>query len=299
MDSQILGARRFPPTSALLASSAGLGWSALSAEVRSHDACEAWTAVPQHVELILVVAGNPDALLSRTLVGVRQEAAVRTGGIWLSPAGVGKHMALTAPVPQTLHIHLPITLFDRLKDDFNLPAAPAHSIRDVAGVRDSVVNEVGHSILSELTVETSASRLYVETASMMLAARLIQKYCDSGTQTPPELSVHALDQIRLRRVLDYISDHISENITLEKLAAVAEYSAYHFARKFALATGISPGRYVSQRRLESAMMDLTNGKMSLAEIALNAQFSSQASFTRAFHRATGTTPSEYRRRRRR
>jgi AraC family transcriptional regulator len=68
MDSQILGARRFAPTSALLASSAGLGWSALSAEVRSHGIGEAWTAVPQHVDLILVVAGNPDGLLSRTLV---------------------------------------------------------------------------------------------------------------------------------------------------------------------------------------------------------------------------------------
>jgi AraC family transcriptional regulator len=298
MDSQILGTRRFPPTSALLASSAGLGWSALSAEVRSHGIGEAWTTVPQHVDLFLVVAGNPDSLLSRTLVGVHQEAAPRTGALWLSPAGVGRHVALTAPIPRTLHMYLPIALFDRLKGDFDLPMAPAHSIRDAAGIRDSVINQVGRSILSELTVETSASRLYVETASMMLAARLIQKYCDSGTRTPSELSVHTLDQIRLRRVLDYIADNISEDITLEKLAAVAEYSAFHFARKFALAMGISPGRYVSQRRLENAMMELTASKMSLAEIALNAQFSSQASFTRAFHRATGTTPSEYRRRRR-
>ena len=299
MDSQILGTTRFAPTSALLASSAGLGWSALSAEVRSHGIGEAWTTVPQHVDLFLVVAGNPDSLLSRTLVGVHQEAAPRTGALWLSPAGVGRHVALTAPIPRTLHMYLPIALFDRLKGDFNLPMAPAHSIRDAAGIRDSVINQVGRSILSELTVETSTSRLYVETASMMLAARLIQKYCDSGTRTPSELSVHALDQIRLRRVLDYIADNISEDITLEKLAAVAEYSAFHFARKFAVAMGISPGRYVSQRRLENAMMELTASKMSLVEIALNAQFSSQASFTRAFHRATGTTPNKYRRRRRR
>ena len=156
--------------------------------------------VPQHVDLILVVAGNPDGLLSRTLVGVHQEAVPRTGALWLSPAGVGRHVALTAPIPRTLHMYLPIALFDRLKGDFNLPMAPAHSIRDAAGIRDSVINEVGRSILSELTVETSASRLYVETASMMLAARLIQKYCDSGTCTPSEYSVRAMDKIRLRRI---------------------------------------------------------------------------------------------------
>jgi AraC family transcriptional regulator len=170
--SPVAGAKT--PTSALLASSAGLGWSALSAEVRSHGIGEAWTTVPQHVDLFLVVAGNPDSLFSRTLVGVHQEAAPRTGALWLSPAGVGRHVALTAPIPRTLHMYLPIALFDRLKGDFNLPMAPAHSIRDAAGIRDSVINQVGRSILSELTVETSASRLYVETASMMLAARLIQ-----------------------------------------------------------------------------------------------------------------------------
>ena len=75
------------------------------------------------------------------------------------------------------------------------------------------------------------------------------------------------------------------------------YSVFHFVRKFALAMGVSPGRYVSQKRLENAKTELAAGKLPLVEIAHNAQFSSQASFTRAFHRAAGMTPMEYRRRR--
>jgi AraC family transcriptional regulator len=298
MDAQILEARRFPRTSALLASSVGLGWSTLSAELRSHGVSEAPPIVPRHVELILVVAGNPDSLVRRAGVGFSQEAAARTGAIWLSPAGVGKEIAITAPIPQTLHLHLPVSIFDRLKDDFDLPTAPAHSIRQAAGISDGVIDQVGRSILSELTVETSASRVFVETASLMLAARLIQKHCESAGGAPTEVSTHGLDQARLDRVLDYVADNISEEITLEKLAAVAGYSAFHFARKFALAMGVSPGRYISQRRLENAISELADGKLPLAEIALNAQFSSQASFTRAFHRVTGTTPKEYQRRRR-
>jgi AraC family transcriptional regulator len=298
MDAQVFGARKFPPTSALLASSAGMGWSALSAEFRSHAAGEAPPIVPQQVELILVVAGNPDGLVRRSGLGLHQEAAPRTGSIWLSPAGLGKAIAITAPIPQTLHMHLAIELFDRLKDDFNLPMSPAQSIRHAAGVSDGVIDQVGRSILAELTAETSSSRIFVETAALMLAARLIQKHCDSGAGAPTEVSTRGLDQARLRRVLDYIASNIVEEITLEKLAAIAGYSAFHFARKFTLALGISPGRYISQRRLENAMAELTAGKLPLAEIAFNAQFSSQASFTRAFHRATGTTPKEYRRRRR-
>jgi AraC family transcriptional regulator len=61
--------------------------------------------------------------------------------------------------------------------------------------------------------------------------------------------------------------------------------------------GIPPHRYMSRIRLDKAMAELTAGTLPLAQIALNAHFSSQASFTRAFHRATGTTPKEYRYRR--
>jgi AraC family transcriptional regulator len=196
-----------------------------------------------------------------------------------------------------MHLYLPTTLFDRLKDDFNLPVAPAHSIRHAVGIGDDVIDQIGRSMLSELNVESAASRLYVEAASLTLAARLLQKHCDSGACAPTDSSVHRLDHIRLRRVLDYVAENIKDDITLLDLAGIAGYSPFHFARKFTLAMGISPHRYISRIRLESAMAELAAGKLPLAQIALNAQFSSQASFTRAFHRAIGVTPKEYQRRR--
>jgi len=298
MELQTHGVRKYPSTSALLASSAGLGWSAISVELRSHGVCEAPAIVALDVEICLVVAGNKDGLVRRTEAGFCQEAMPKTGAIWLSPAGVGKEIVITAPIPQTMHLYLPAALFDRLKDDFNLPVAPAHSIRHAAGIGDDVIDQIGRSILSEVTVESAASRVYVEAASLTLAARLLQKHCDSGVCPPTESSAHSLDHIRLRRVLDHIAANIEDDITLGDLAGIAGYSPFHFARKFTLATGISPHRYISRIRLENAMAELAAGKLPLAEIALNSQFSSQASFTRAFHRATGMTPKEYQRRRR-
>jgi AraC family transcriptional regulator len=104
--------------------------------------------------------------------------------------------------------------------------------------------------------------------------------------------------VRLRRVLDYISEHVADEITLADLARVAGLSTFHFARMFTLAIGVSPHRYVSRIRLENATAEISAGRLPLVQIALNARFSSQASFTRAFRRATGMTPAEYRRRRR-
>ena len=297
MELRTRGVRKYPPTSALLASSVGLGWSTISAELRSHGVAEAPAIVPQHVEIGLVVAGNKDGLVRRTGAGFCQETMPKTGAIWLSPAGVRKEIVITAPIPQAMHLYLPTALFDRLKDDFNLPVAPAHSIRNAVDIVDDVIDQIGRSILSELHVESAASRVYVEAASLTLAARLLQKHCDSGACVPIDSSAHSLDPIRLRRVLDYIAANIKDDITLVDLAGIAGYSVFHFARKFALAMGISPHRYISRVRLENAMVELAAGKLPLAAIALNAQFSSQASFTRAFHRATGMTPKEYQRRR--
>src|ERR1700686_1640399 len=257
------GIRKYPPTSALLASSAGLGWSTLSAELRSHGVSEAPAIVAQHVEICLVVAGAKDSLVRRTGTGICQEATPTTGAIWLSPAGIGKEIVITAPIPQTMHLYLPTALFDRLKDDFNLPVAPAHSIRLAVGIGDDVIDRIGLSILSELTVETAASRVYVEAASLTLAARLLQKYCDSGACAPAESSAHSLDRIRLRRVLDYIAANIEDDITLVDLAGIAGYSLFHFARKFTLAMGISPHRYISRIRLDKAMAELAVGKLCL------------------------------------
>jgi AraC family transcriptional regulator len=291
---QAHGARKYP-TSVLMRSSAGLGWSAISAELRSHGISETPAIVPQNVELCLTIAGNDEGLVIRSGAGQRQETRPSTGAIWLSPVGVGDNViTIKAPIPTTLHLYLPTALFRRLADDFNLPGAPAHSIRYVAGVRDEVINQIGLSIISAMTHETAAGRMFVEAASATLAARLLQAYCDSGGSTSYEPAAHHLDQARLRRVLDYISMNIDQEITLAQLAAVAGLSVFHFARTFTRAMGVSPHRYVSRMRLENAMADIAAGKLSLAEIAFNAGFSSQASFTRAFCRISGLTPGEYR-----
>jgi AraC family transcriptional regulator len=296
MKSQRNGVTRFDPRSTILASSDGLGWPSLKAEVRSHTPGEKPSTIPPTVEIVLTIAGDPKTLVRLTVDGEVHEGNAATGTIWLSPAGVRKQTTIIGPIPRTLHLYLPTSIFDPLKDDFNLPATLDRSMRHAALMGDSVIDEVGRSILAELGRETSVSRMYVETAGLTLAARLLQKYCDSGACKPNDVW-HQLKNDRLRRVLDYIDANIEQDITLVKLAGIAAYSPFHFARTFKLATGDSPQRYISRLRLEKAMIELALGKLPLAEIALKANFSSQSAFTRAFHRATGLTPTEYRLRR--
>ncbi len=295
-DSSTRGGKKYP-ASTLLASSARLGWSTLFAELRSHESIETSIVVPQYVEICVVIDGNENALVTRKGGGQIQQAIPKSGTIWLSPIGIGDEIAVSAPVPRVMHLYLPTATFRRLSDAFNLPGVPGHSIRYAAGFRDEVIHNIALSLLSEMIHETAASRMYAEMASLMLAGHIIQRYCDCGYPTPRPNVSHPLDHARVRRVLDYMADHISDQITLEELAHVACLSTFHFARVFALAVGVPPHRYLSRMRLENAMAALAVGRLPLSEIALGACFSSQASFTRAFRRATGMTPGEYRQRR--
>ena len=287
------------PRSALLGSLVAYDCSVIEAELRSHVAGESVLPPQQEVEICIVLEGNDDGLVKRSGAGLCDQAVPAAGSIWLSPIDLDrKVLTITRPIASTLHLRLRQTLFDQLSDDFDLPAAPAQALRAVAGARDDVIHRVGRSIVEVLKHETTAGRMYVETVSTTLAARLLQKYVDGTAAESTEPTQQAFDQARLRRVLDYIESSIQDDMTLDGLAAVAGYSTFHFARKFTQAMGVPPHRYISRLRLERAKAELAECKLPLAEIALNARFSSQASFTRAFHRATGTTPKQYQRRQR-
>src|ERR1700745_2695742 len=98
MELQPHGARKYP-TSALLGSSAELGWSTISAELRSHAVSETPLVVPQHTEICLEIVGNDNGLVRRTGAGQCQETTPTSGAIWLSPIGVGdKKLTITAPL---------------------------------------------------------------------------------------------------------------------------------------------------------------------------------------------------------
>jgi len=177
---------------------------------------------------------------------------------------------------------------------FNLSKSLVHSVQYVGGLNDDLIKHVGISVLNELSEQTATSRLVAEMSSLMLATRLIQNYVDQDLIDRIVRGPARLDHVRTRRVLDYIDQHLEDDLTISELAQVAHLSEFHFARVFATTMGMPPQRYVSQRRLAAAKKMISVGKLPLSEIAFRSGFSSQASFTRAFRRVTNMTPGEFR-----
>jgi AraC family transcriptional regulator len=287
---------KYPTSTELLRSSNELGWSTLIADLRSHSRYEGpGAAPPANAEVAIVVRGSDEGFVTCKVGGSWQSARPTTGSIWLRPMRCkSDEVRIGSAKLQVLHLYVPGGVFARLMGDYNLPAVPGRSIRYACGVQDELINQIGLSVLSEMTCPTTAGRMLVETSSLLLAARLAHSHFETGLIRPPLPSRHRLDDGRLRRVLAYVEEHLAEDIAVADLANVACLSIFHFTRAFAATMGVPPHRYVSQRRLEGAKAMIATGRASLGEIAFDCRFSSQSSFTRAFRRATGVTPAEYR-----
>jgi transcriptional regulator GlxA family with amidase domain len=102
----------------------------------------------------------------------------------------------------------------------------------------------------------------------------------------------------LRRVREYIEQHLTESIATDALARIAGLSTGHFNRAFKQSTGDSPHHYIVRNRVAMAKDLLVQTSRTLADIALDVGFADQSHFCRTYVAITGEKPSAYRRRHR-
>lgn len=102
------------------------------------------------------------------------------------------------------------------------------------------------------------------------------------------------NSLSLSSVCAYLSEHFTEDITLESIADYAGFSKYHFARIFRDYAGTTFYQFLQQKRIGYAQMLLSNPEVSITDIAYQSGFASSPAFTRAFRKSTGYTPSEFR-----
>jgi len=100
---------------------------------------------------------------------------------------------------------------------------------------------------------------------------------------------------RFNRVFEYIDRHLDRSLTVDELSTMAHFSRYHFQRQFSEYVGMSVTRYIQLVRLRRASYQLVFKEMRrITDIALEAGFENPESFSRAFKKCFGQTPSQFR-----
>jgi len=241
--------------------------------------------------------------MGELLVGLHtggRPVRTRVGSAWSPPSAVGRLHLVPATAETTWNVHGSLRFIAVHVGDARLrgltersdEAATSLSRLDFRfGFVDPFVASAVTELFAELRDPREQGSLYVDLLADTLLVHVLRSAAPALVVTPRG----GLSNTAWRLVRDRVEERLSESLTIEELAREAGLSRFHFARAFKKATGLSPHRYVTLRRVERAKSLLSHSDLPLVNVALEVGFSNQAHFTDQFHRVTGSTPSAYRR----
>lgn len=96
---------------------------------------------------------------------------------------------------------------------------------------------------------------------------------------------------RLNQSLNYLEDHLDQEISYQEIAKIACCSSYHYQRMFSYIADVSLGEYIRRRKMSLAAVDLQNGGK-VIDVAIKYGYDSPTSFNRAFKKIQGMTPQQ-------
>jgi AraC-like DNA-binding protein len=138
-------------------------------------------------------------------------------------------------------------------------------------------------------IVSNYTRLEREETLFFLLEQVLQEYAE-----PFEKAAPAEPDEQLKALCTYMEEHYEQNLTLDELQAMTNYSKSHLLRSFTKQIGVSPYRYLQTIRIDRAKKLLEQG-IAPVEAANMAGFSDQSHFTNFFKEFIGLTPKQYQR----
>jgi AraC family transcriptional regulator len=158
--------------------------------------------------------------------------------------------------------------------------------------RDSQLEAIGMLLLAELKQENVGGKLYVDSLVNLLALHLLRQY--TAPKSRFIVYENGLSERQTRQVVEYINEHLHQDIKLADLAALLNISQSHLSHMFKQSIGITPYQYLLQQRIERAKQLLKESDRSIMDIALLCGFNSHSHLSKQFRQMTGMAPKTYR-----
>ncbi|MDX1943742.1 MAG: AraC family transcriptional regulator [Saprospiraceae bacterium] len=108
------------------------------------------------------------------------------------------------------------------------------------------------------------------------------------------MQTNSFHHTQLLRARDYILDNLDKQLLSKDIAKVAHISLYHFHRLFSDTFGITPAKYIRNKRIEEAKLLLLKHQKSVSEVASQVGYADVYTFSKTFKREVGLPPTEYR-----
>lgn len=285
----------------LLSESSGKGWDAFLVrrhELPVHAHGVEIPAVAEH-SLVLHLAGQGEMTLA---FDDEPEAAfeIKPGMMHLRRGGSSMRLGWRTAAPVvTLSIYFRKEFVASILEGLGKREDETR-LRNELIASDPMAGPLLMAIARAEVAEPSPPAMYVDGLGRALLAHLFEAYGELRPEilaAPLERSTPAdagLDARTITRITAFVREHVTEEIALDDLAAIARMSSFHFSRRFKAAMGLSPYQHVLQERLSLARRLMLESEHSLAHIAQAAGFGTQSHFTNLFKKNMGTTPGKWR-----
>lgn len=196
---------------------------------------------------------------------------------------------------RTLHVYLPWSLVQSVADAYRRVGQTDTVRLSVLAFRDEVLAAQVRALVPAL--RASSPDLYASSAAHWIVTHLLSQQSQWRHLGDDSRSAATMTDRRLARVIEYMSCHLDQPITLNMLAREAGISVHHFGRRFRERTGMGPAAYLTLLRMEHARLLLQTTDLPIGEIAFLCGYTRASAFSTAFLRHTGATPSSFRIRR--
>lgn len=280
---------RMPPKGqSIVASSAAAGWDAVHAVILDGRIEEFFDYSAPFPVVMFILKGA--AQLDWRRESRFSRLGIRPGDVLVTPRGEGNRIRSSQPIEVLFCPIEPCRLAEIAAREWP-PHGPEFEIVEGLNRDDEELWNLGHRLAARLLDATPGSRQYAEALQTQIAIQLLWHY--SSLAAPGEIANGRADR-RLRPVIDYIRDNLTDDVSLETLAGVAGLSPNYFLGAFREATGRTPHRYVTELRVARACELLRDPHRPITEVSLAVGFSSQSHLTEVFRRTMKTTPAAYR-----
>ena len=163
-------------------------------------------------------------------------------------------------------------------------------------VRNFMVSRLVGGYFEQLLAEHRKTQPYGKSAARWLLRLLLLQLIRDYREQPRLRERNSRSRSRLiRRALRWMDRRLMEHFTILEVARAMGRSVTHFHRRFLSEVGITPAAYLAERRVQEAKVMLTEGSLSVTDIAFALGFSSSQYFATVFKKHLGVTPTEYRR----
>lgn len=193
----------------------------------------------------------------------------------------------------SLHFYIPRRALDTIAEEAHAPKVDELSYTPGGGVDDSVVRNLGMSMLSAFGCPAQVNKLFLDHVTLALTAHVAQTY--GGLRRVSAHKKGGLAAWQEKRAQEMLAANLNGGISLDEVARQCGLSPGHFGRAFRKSTGLAPHQWLLHRRIQVSKMLMEDRRLTLTEIALSSGFADQSHFTRVFTKTVGVTPGAWRR----